>query len=98
MRSQLSASLGETCSSTHLSRTSADTSILLHVSTSALALPLRTQFGWHVLQVLERKAVDLPRERLRAQARNVLRARKQDEALGEWLEQLKAQAFIEYKR
>jgi peptidyl-prolyl cis-trans isomerase SurA len=63
-----------------------------------LALPLRTQFGWHLLQVLDRKVVDLPRERLRAQARNALRARKQDEALGEWLDQLKSQAYIEYKR
>jgi peptidyl-prolyl cis-trans isomerase SurA len=63
-----------------------------------MALPLRSQFGWHIVQVLERKAGDLPKERLRAQARNVLRTRKQDEALGEWLEQLKAQAYIEYKR
>jgi peptidyl-prolyl cis-trans isomerase SurA len=63
-----------------------------------MGLPLRSQFGWHILQVLERKAGDLPKERLRAQARTVIRARKQDEALGEWLDQLKAQAYIEYKR
>ncbi len=63
-----------------------------------MGLPLRSQFGWHIVQVLERKAGDLPKERLRGQARNVLRARKQDEALGEWLDQLKAQAYIEYKR
>lgn len=63
-----------------------------------MGLPLRTQFGWHIVQVLERKAGDLPKERLRAQARNVIKARKQDEALGEWLDQLKAQAYIEYKR
>lgn len=63
-----------------------------------MGLPLRSQFGWHIVQVLERKSTELPKERLRAQARNVLRLRKQDEATGEWLEQLKAQAYIEYKR
>jgi peptidyl-prolyl cis-trans isomerase SurA len=63
-----------------------------------MGLPLRSQFGWHIVQVLERKAGDLPKDRLRGQARNVLKARKQDEALGEWLDQLKAQAYIEYKR
>jgi peptidyl-prolyl cis-trans isomerase SurA len=62
-----------------------------------MGLPLRSQFGWHIVQVLERKAGDLPKERLRAQARSALRARKQEEALGDWLEQLKAQAYIEYK-
>ncbi len=62
-----------------------------------MGLPLRSQFGWHIVQVLERKAGDLPKERLRAQARSVLRTRKQEEALGDWLEQLKAQAYIEYK-
>jgi peptidyl-prolyl cis-trans isomerase SurA len=63
-----------------------------------MALPLRTQFGWHLLQVLERKTSDLPQDRLRARARDLLRARKQDDALTEWLDQLKAQAYIEYKR
>lgn len=63
-----------------------------------MALPLRTQFGWHILQVLERKVSDLPQDRLRARARSLLRARKQEDALTDWLEQLKAQAYIEYKR
>jgi peptidyl-prolyl cis-trans isomerase SurA len=63
-----------------------------------MALPLRSQFGWHIVQVLERKTVDLPQERLRARARTVLRARKMDDAMTDWLDQLKAQAYIEYKR
>jgi peptidyl-prolyl cis-trans isomerase SurA len=63
-----------------------------------LSQPLRTPFGWHILQVTERKTAPLPAERLRALARNELRSRKQSEAQAEWLEQLKAQAFIEYKQ
>lgn len=62
-----------------------------------LALPLRSQFGWHIVQVLDRKMADLPMERLRARAKQAVRARKQEQAMGEWLDQLRAQAYIEYK-
>lgn len=60
--------------------------------------PVRTQFGWHVLQVLERQTRPLTRERLRSQARALLRQRKQEETLNEWLQELRAKAFIEYKK
>jgi peptidyl-prolyl cis-trans isomerase SurA len=60
--------------------------------------PVRTQFGWHVLQVLERQTRPLTRERLRSQARALLRQRKQETTLNEWLQELRAKAFIEYKK
>ncbi len=63
-----------------------------------LGAPLRSPFGWHILQVQERKMGELPQEKIRARARTLLRVRKQDEVLSDWLEQLKAQAYIEYKR
>jgi peptidyl-prolyl cis-trans isomerase SurA len=62
-----------------------------------MALPVRSQFGWHIVQVLERKTAEMPVDRMRARARNVLRLRKQDEAMNDWVDQLKAQAYIEYK-
>jgi peptidyl-prolyl cis-trans isomerase SurA len=62
-----------------------------------MALPLRSPFGWHIMQVLDRKTVEIPLIRLRNQARNILREQKQKQTLDEWLEQLKAQAYIEYR-
>jgi peptidyl-prolyl cis-trans isomerase SurA len=62
-----------------------------------IALPLRSQFGWHIVQVLDRKSVDMPLIRLRNQARIILREQRQQQSLIEWLEGLKAQAYIEYK-
>ncbi|HEX4858405.1 MAG TPA: peptidylprolyl isomerase [Usitatibacteraceae bacterium] len=62
-----------------------------------LSTPFQTQFGWHLLQVLERKSEGLSEERKRQVARNTLRARKADEAYQDWLRQTRDRAFIEYR-
>lgn len=59
--------------------------------------PVQTPFGWHLIQVLERRREDMSRERLRLEARRVLRARKSDEAYQEWVRQRRDLAFIEYR-
>lgn len=59
--------------------------------------PVRTPFGWHLIQVLERGAQDVSKERRRLAARQTLRARKSDEALQEWLRQLRDRAYIDVR-
>ena len=58
--------------------------------------PFQTQYGWHILQVLERRDYDSTDDIRRARAREVLRQRKLDEAQETWLRQLRDEAYVEY--
>jgi peptidyl-prolyl cis-trans isomerase SurA len=59
--------------------------------------PVRTPFGYHLIQVLERRSADMSPERKRLQARQILRERKADEAYQEWLRQLRDQVYVELR-
>ena len=58
---------------------------------------VRTQFGWHLIQVQERRTQDITAERKRDQARMALRQRKSDEAFQDWLRQMRDRAYVEIK-
>jgi peptidyl-prolyl cis-trans isomerase SurA len=59
--------------------------------------PVRTPFGYHLIQVLERRSADVAPERRRLQARQALRERKADESYQEWLRQLRDQIYVELR-
>ena len=59
--------------------------------------PVRTQFGWHLIQVSERRTQDITAERKRDQARIALRQRKSDDAFQDWLRQRRDSAYVEIK-
>ena len=59
--------------------------------------PVRSPFGWHVIQVLERRTQDMSQERRQLMARQALRARKSDEAYQEWVRQLRDRAYVELR-
>jgi peptidyl-prolyl cis-trans isomerase SurA len=59
--------------------------------------PVRTPFGYHLIQVLERRTADLSQDRRRMQARQALRERKSDDSYQEWLRQLRDQTYIELR-
>lgn len=59
--------------------------------------PVRSSFGWHLIQVLERRTDDASTERRRLMARQALRERKSDEAYEDWLRQLRDRAYVEYR-
>ncbi|MGZ5570964.1 MAG: peptidylprolyl isomerase [Usitatibacter sp.] len=57
--------------------------------------PVQTPFGWHLVQVLERRSDELSGDRKRIAARQAIRARKADEAYQDWLRQSRDRAFVE---
>lgn len=59
--------------------------------------PFRSPFGWHVVQVLERRQHDNTEDLKRARAREIIRARKIEEAQLNWLRDLRDEAYVEYR-
>lgn len=59
--------------------------------------PVRSPFGWHLIQVQERRTEEASKERQRLMARQALRERKSDEAYQDWLRQLRDRTYVEYR-
>ena len=62
-----------------------------------LSAPVRTPFGWHLIQVEERRTQDITAERQRDQARLALRQRKSDEMFQDWVRQQRDRTYVEIK-
>jgi len=60
--------------------------------------PFKSEFGWHILQVLERRKEDMSEQMKRNQAQNVIRSRRFDEEFQLWLTQIREEAFVEIKK
>jgi peptidyl-prolyl cis-trans isomerase SurA len=70
---------------------------MLELKVGEISQPVRTPFGYHLIQVLERRAADMSAERRRLQARQALRERKSEEAFQEWLRQVRDRAYVELR-
>jgi peptidyl-prolyl cis-trans isomerase SurA len=62
-----------------------------------LSDPVRSVFGLHLIQLIERKREPLTEQRLRIAARMVLRDQKLSEALADWTREVRANAYVEIK-
>lgn len=58
---------------------------------------VRTPFGWHLIQPLERRRQDVTELKSREAARQAVRARKAEEGYEDWLRQVRDRAFVEYR-
>jgi peptidyl-prolyl cis-trans isomerase SurA len=59
--------------------------------------PVMSRFGVHLIQVLERRTVDIEMKTIREQARAALREQRYEEAYQDWVRELRAKAFIEVR-
>jgi peptidyl-prolyl cis-trans isomerase SurA len=62
-----------------------------------VSAPVRSPFGWHLIQVQERRTQDVTVERRRDQARQALRQRKSDEVFQDWVRQTRDRSYVEIR-
>jgi peptidyl-prolyl cis-trans isomerase SurA len=72
--------------------------VMEQTSAGQLSKPFQSQFGWHILEVLGRRATDASDDARREQALTLLRNRKYDEELQNWLGQIRDEAYVEIKQ
>lgn len=64
---------------------------------NAVSEPFRSPFGWHIVQVQERRTQDGAESLLRLKAREAIQRRKAEEATDAWLRQLRDEAYVELR-
>jgi peptidyl-prolyl cis-trans isomerase SurA len=64
---------------------------------NAISEPFKSPFGWHIVQVLERRQADTTAEVMRQKAKDAIRQRKAREATELWLRRLRDEAFVEIR-
>lgn len=67
------------------------------LAVNAISQPTLSPFGWHLIQVLERRQEDVTQEKQKLKARLEIRERKADEAYQEFVRQLRDRAYVELR-
>lgn len=63
-----------------------------------ISQPVKTPFGWHLIQVLERRPLTDSEDYRRNYARQLLRRQKLEQTYNAWLQTIRAEAFVEIRR
>ncbi|HEV7816845.1 MAG TPA: peptidylprolyl isomerase, partial [Janthinobacterium sp.] len=59
--------------------------------------PVETSYGYHLIEVLERKSDDASKEKERNMAREAIRERKELEATENWQREVRDRAYVEFR-
>ncbi|MDZ7827298.1 MAG: peptidylprolyl isomerase [Gammaproteobacteria bacterium] len=59
--------------------------------------PFKSRFGWHILEVTDRREADMSEEYRERQAMRILRDRRFDEELQNWLREIRDEAYVEIR-
>jgi len=70
--------------------------VMASLTDGEISDPFKSQFGWHIMQVLERRELDMAKTVMEAKAMQAIRTRKIDEELRLWLRKIRDEAYVEY--
>jgi peptidyl-prolyl cis-trans isomerase SurA len=71
--------------------------VMNNTNKGQISLPFESRFGWHILEVLDRKSENVTNTAHENQARNIIGKRKFNEEKGNWLREIRANAYVEFK-
>lgn len=71
--------------------------VMAQTESGEVSKPFKSGFGWHVLQVMGRRATDGSEQFRKQQALSLLRNRKYESELQAWLRQIRDEAYVESK-
>jgi peptidyl-prolyl cis-trans isomerase SurA len=71
--------------------------VLMRLREKEIAEPLVSRFGVHLIELLERRHVDLTPAQMRERERNLLRAKRADEVFEAWVRDVRGRAFVEIR-
>jgi len=73
------------------------TEVMNSLEDGQISEPFKSQFGWHIIQLLERREQDETQQRIRQKAEVAIQNRKADEELQLWMRRVRDEAYVEYK-
>lgn len=71
--------------------------VISEIKVGEISQPFRSRFGWHILQVQERRQQDITDELLRQKAARILTNRRFEDELSVWLRELRDEAYVDIK-
>lgn len=71
--------------------------VMANIQIGKISKPFLTQYGWHILEVLERRKKDMGKEYKINQARNFLSKRRYEEELESWVREIRQEAYVDIK-
>ena len=70
---------------------------VMQLKIGEISQPIRSIFGFHIIELIDRRKETLSHERQRKMAKTILKENKLKETTDEWVRELRANSYVEIK-